>query len=650
MAVNKVVYGGETLIDLTGDSVTPETLTEGVTAHSANGEQITGTMKSDSGSGIVDTNIATKCSEFSALMKGTDKVESFIFFTDPHTIAEENGWEDEFRQFIKTLKTYYDATPTDFVLCGGDWLELHSRTEACFRLGYVDGIMRSTFDRYYPAAGNHDHNSNTSGVTYPGSDDIGVLPVNTVRNLLMRKYEKTYYSFDGTNTKFYVLDSGPIWWNMTDYMWEQVAWLGNALKSDNVKNSAILVHAVHEADTEGTLVVQPFMSNVLALCEAYNNAATITLNEIEYDFSGCTGRMRFVLCGHKHRDHNDIVRGIPVIMTDNMGHLSTETFDLCLVDYDSNVLNMVRVGSGANRKITLSEYTDAKYTNLVPASLGDDGITVYNAPYGYMNGYVLSHSGGAVSNANSTNCVATGYIPLPSVYTPIYIKGSNWNTESYVRFAVYSAFGAAPISYQQGNGDGNKIFTVEQLGNEYYKITPNSPWANDKKYYYRLSLWGNVDSTSGEELIVTHGEPIDDSANDATNEPITFVLHADNEGIGLLYEQVPYFMVAVSTVNTGVPYKRVSGPTPSETHYAIEIPYGCTKVNVTCPGLMVAVKEIFLNEGVACIDYNYGTSWLDSGSEYEFKAHSYCFFKFKAIDNSALPSDYDTSGINIAFS
>jgi hypothetical protein len=44
MAVNKVVYSGSTLIDLTGDSVTPETLAKGATAHNASGDAITGTL------------------------------------------------------------------------------------------------------------------------------------------------------------------------------------------------------------------------------------------------------------------------------------------------------------------------------------------------------------------------------------------------------------------------------------------------------------------------------------------------------------------------------------------------------------------------------------------------------------------------------
>lgn len=44
MNVSKVIYGGETLIDLTNDTVTEDTLAEGVTAHNASGDKITGTL------------------------------------------------------------------------------------------------------------------------------------------------------------------------------------------------------------------------------------------------------------------------------------------------------------------------------------------------------------------------------------------------------------------------------------------------------------------------------------------------------------------------------------------------------------------------------------------------------------------------------
>lgn len=47
MSVNKVEINGETVLDLTGDSVTPEQLAQGTTAHNAAGEQITGTYTAE---------------------------------------------------------------------------------------------------------------------------------------------------------------------------------------------------------------------------------------------------------------------------------------------------------------------------------------------------------------------------------------------------------------------------------------------------------------------------------------------------------------------------------------------------------------------------------------------------------------------------
>lgn len=47
MAINKIIYGGETLIDLTGDTVTADKILSGFTAHDKAGEPITGTCEFD---------------------------------------------------------------------------------------------------------------------------------------------------------------------------------------------------------------------------------------------------------------------------------------------------------------------------------------------------------------------------------------------------------------------------------------------------------------------------------------------------------------------------------------------------------------------------------------------------------------------------
>lgn len=61
MAYNKVVYGGNTLIDLTGDDITAADLLAGKTAHGADGEALTGTMTNR---GAVSGTIATKAGKY----------------------------------------------------------------------------------------------------------------------------------------------------------------------------------------------------------------------------------------------------------------------------------------------------------------------------------------------------------------------------------------------------------------------------------------------------------------------------------------------------------------------------------------------------------------------------------------------------------
>lgn len=90
MANNKIqLANGEVLIDLTGDTVTPESLETGITAHNAAGEQITGTRSVNS----LDTS--------------TDLADGdFVPFYDVSTGASRKStWSN-----IKALlKSYFDG-------------------------------------------------------------------------------------------------------------------------------------------------------------------------------------------------------------------------------------------------------------------------------------------------------------------------------------------------------------------------------------------------------------------------------------------------------------------------------------------------------------------------------------------------------------
>lgn len=62
MAVNKVIYAGETLVDLTGDTVAAPQLLHGVTAHGADGEVVVGAMPNNGTfNETIDGLTATSC-------------------------------------------------------------------------------------------------------------------------------------------------------------------------------------------------------------------------------------------------------------------------------------------------------------------------------------------------------------------------------------------------------------------------------------------------------------------------------------------------------------------------------------------------------------------------------------------------------------
>lgn len=285
-----------------------------------------------------------KVTEFTECFSDTDRVESFLFFTDPHLMPTGEEYEAQLEQYIKTLEQYYRNTPTSFAVCGGDWLGSNdTKTEARFKLGRIDGLMRSTFNRYYAVVGNHDTN-------YQGE---GQLDDRTIANLWNREHGRSYYAFDGCTTRFYVLDTGLDWDTTMDlYRWGQIAWLGEQLKTSNVERSALLLHIGLEPSGDSFEPTE-FANNILALCGAYNRAESITLNGVVYDFTGRSGRVCFALSGHTHADYNTKVEGIPLISTTHTRSGSTPTFDLCLADYGANVLHLVRVGSGESRTITL---------------------------------------------------------------------------------------------------------------------------------------------------------------------------------------------------------------------------------------------------------------------------------------------------------
>ena len=315
----------------------------------------------------------TVCKRYSSLFNGDEindvvavnRCEAFLWFTDPHLFTAHTyiGSEPMMEEYVSQIQKYYNSTPTSFVLCGGDWLGNSDVPEmACYKMGYIDGIRRSMFDKLYMLVGNHDTN-------YQGKKDANNEKYTTrlsrvaIRNLWYRDTGRAYYDFKGVNTHFYCFDTGIENQALTydnNYGYEQAAWFAENLTKERYDHVAIAAHIyAYRAIPDGTVPddVQPLTKLLLQISSAYNRRSEISVNEKNYNFANATGRVEFMLAGHSHADYTLVDSGIPIIATLDCGnHQSYKadcSFDLVFVDYDNRKIKCIRAGVGEDREINL---------------------------------------------------------------------------------------------------------------------------------------------------------------------------------------------------------------------------------------------------------------------------------------------------------
>lgn len=78
MAINKIIYGGNVLIDLTGDSASADKILRGFTTHAKSGEQIEGTCDFDVDSSKGDAVVSEILLGKTAYARGTKLVGTMI--------------------------------------------------------------------------------------------------------------------------------------------------------------------------------------------------------------------------------------------------------------------------------------------------------------------------------------------------------------------------------------------------------------------------------------------------------------------------------------------------------------------------------------------------------------------------------------------
>ena len=244
--------------------------------------------------------------------------------------------------------------------------------------------------------------------------------------------------------------------------------------------------------------VIPFDDAELATFKVTNNLTNVTTSNasaVVYEGSKYSATLT-ANDGYELKSVTVTMGGSPVTVAGGVIDISGVTGDIVI----TAVAEEITTGDGGGD-------SGVTYTNLVPsATTTYNGTEIYNSPNGYKNGAYVSSGNNFGTDAN---CVAVGFLKL-NLGDVIYIKGAELAKQSHVRLYTVTLSGS-PMHYCENpdvstgqwiSTTGLACFTIEVLGDKYYKLTPTEQIAED--LYYRVSLYG-----TGENLVITHNQPIE---------------------------------------------------------------------------------------------------------------------------------------------
>ena len=158
--VNKVIYGGDVLIDLTGDSVSADKILKGITAHDKSGAKITGTCTFDSDTSedtaavaeiLVGKTAHARGSKLTGTMKNNGAVKGTI-----STVAGEYTVPQGYHDGSGNFTLAYNA----LVMAMQEFQRIFQRNNM-FLLGFVNFINNTGKGSRFSASGRAGYKNHT---------------------------------------------------------------------------------------------------------------------------------------------------------------------------------------------------------------------------------------------------------------------------------------------------------------------------------------------------------------------------------------------------------------------------------------------------------------------------------------------------------
>ena len=544
MAINKVEYGGKTIIDLTNDTVTSTNLLEGATAHNAAGEVITG------------------------IAKGMDEFEKSEIDTSAYSRAIPDYWDKPVTDAINTI----NALGTDYVPVASMFTDMHHNTgkarytgalaakvmDRCgvpfaMNLGDIFSQQGHTYTsesqvvdnyidtnriaapigwyRYLPTQGNHDGSWGTlDGNTYAYQTPQAKLNKWVYDKLIPHSNhvfggDGSFYYADDTAHKIRVIMLNSLWSGSTvDYpnfkeysrqhYWgygqAQLDWLSSTAL--NVGEGWVIVIGTHippvtltrDDGTSHNYTTNTRDAHILiGILNAYQNRTSYTGSYtknagrgegdwanvlVGANYTNAKGRIAAFCSGHCHIDRiDDKSLSFPVV---------TVTADAC-ISYDNADKPLRVAGTNTEHVIDFLCVNRAdEIVSLVRLGFGQyiSGRAVRSFSYGAKEVYSITNTLTGASNSNGAVSITEGdaytaTISLFDNYENLTVKVTMGGTD--VTSSVYSN---GSISIAEVTGDIVITATATKKAAYTNLADPSSAdWLNG----YRFSSSGNTTAFTG---------------------------------------------------------------------------------------------------------------------------------------------------------
>lgn len=359
MGRSKIVYAGDTLLDLTEDTVTPETLLKGTTAHDASGELITGTMIASQLQLIVTVSAGATvtATNGSKTISGTSDSTGVCTLIVPEAgtwsvSATLNGQTSNtqsvsVKDSYAVSLTFFSATITVTVDSGASVTLEKGGTTIATKTSNGTAVFTVTETGAYTVT------ATKNGQTTSGS-------VNVVSGTTSYSLTLSFVSSTLNNNEWSVIKSvsdagqGANYWSIGDRKEVTLNGTVGALTLSNVTTYVFIIGFNHNSGVEGTNRIHFQLGKTalsggtdVALCDSYynNTGGGFLMNTSSSNSGGwASSNMRTAICGTSLSSYSGtIIAVIPAALravlksvtkyTDNTGNSSAANAVTATTDY-----------------------------------------------------------------------------------------------------------------------------------------------------------------------------------------------------------------------------------------------------------------------------------------------------------------------------